>query len=92
MQSKGVGKFCSKQNKRLDLLAVDVLNGFYCILFLCYRRKHDQDTSWSFQLHGFVCSFLIFLTKDEHKVEHKAIFNIDLHALAKLLRQRESAI
>jgi len=30
MQSKGVGKFCFKQfgcNKRLDLLAVDVLNG-----------------------------------------------------------------
>jgi len=35
MQSKGVGKFCSKQfgcNKWLDLLAVDVLNGFYCIV------------------------------------------------------------
>jgi len=34
MQSKGVGKFCSNQlgcNKRLDLLAVDVLNGFYCM-------------------------------------------------------------
>jgi len=34
MQSKGVGKFCSKQfgcNKQLDLLAVDLLNGFYCI-------------------------------------------------------------
>jgi len=34
MQSKGVGKFHSKQfkcNKPLDLLTVDVLNGFYCI-------------------------------------------------------------
>jgi len=33
MQSKVVGKFCSKQfgcNKWLDLLAVDVLNRFYC--------------------------------------------------------------
>jgi len=34
MQSKRVGKFRSKQfgcKKRLDLLTVDVLNGFYCI-------------------------------------------------------------
>jgi len=34
MQSKGVGKFRFKQvgcKKRLDLLTVDVLNGFYYI-------------------------------------------------------------
>jgi len=33
MRSKIVGKFCFKQfgcNKQLDLLTVDVLNGFYC--------------------------------------------------------------
>jgi len=33
MQPKGVGKFCSKQfgcKERLDLFAVDALNGFYC--------------------------------------------------------------
>jgi len=36
MQSKGVGKFRSKQfgcKKRLDLLTVDVLNGFFCNTF-----------------------------------------------------------
>jgi len=34
MQSKGVKKFCSKQfgcKKRLNLLIVNVLNGFHCI-------------------------------------------------------------
>jgi len=33
IQSKGIGKIRSKQlgcNKRLDLLTMDVLNGFYC--------------------------------------------------------------
>jgi len=34
MQSKGLGKFHSKQfgcKKWLDLLTVNVLNGFYCL-------------------------------------------------------------
>jgi len=41
--NRGVGKFCSKQfgcNKRLDLLAVGVLNGFYCNAILkCIIKK-----------------------------------------------------
>jgi len=42
MQSKGIGKFRSKQfgcKKRLDLFTVDVLNGFYC-------NKKSPQQSW----------------------------------------------
>jgi len=43
MQSKGVGKFRSKQfeyKKRLDLLTIDVLNGFYC------SKKDDGESKF----------------------------------------------
>jgi len=55
MQSKGVGKFHSKQfgcKKLLDLLTVDVLNGFYCIWIQILLMLFDVWLILAFSIYG----------------------------------------